>query len=68
MTAPKLLFEAGCSCGWRGASDDVEDHPCPLPDPWEPLDCCGHPRERHYGQYGDGVPACEFCDCSVKSW
>ncbi|MFP5371522.1 MAG: hypothetical protein ACLGI3_12345 [Actinomycetes bacterium] len=27
--------EAGCSCGWHGRSDDAEDHPCPLPDPWD---------------------------------
>ncbi len=61
-------WEAGCTCGWRGASADLEDHPCSLPDPQELLDCCGHARERHYGEYGDGVPRCEHCDCSVKSW
>jgi hypothetical protein len=37
--APVLLgddeTEAGCSCGWRGASADVDAHieVCPLPDP-----------------------------------
>lgn len=24
--------EAGCSCGWRGRSADVDEHPCTFPD------------------------------------
>lgn len=28
-------FTAGCSCGWRGSGDDLDEHHevCPLPDP-----------------------------------
>lgn len=30
-----VVDEAGCSCGWRGSSADVDAHVevCPLPDP-----------------------------------
>ena len=33
--APALVPEAGCSCGWRGASADMDAHVevCLLPDP-----------------------------------
>lgn len=36
-TTPPPTFEAGCICGWHGASADVESHHevCPLPDPSE---------------------------------
>jgi hypothetical protein len=56
---PPVDWNAGCSCGWRGASEDAEDHPCTLPDPMELMECCSHTREWHFGDQDH----CELCDC-----
>lgn len=47
-------FDAGCSCGWRGSSDEVDEHACSFGD-WHPFIAtdddleacqeCPHPRE-----------------------